>query len=141
MTLRIPEVADRLAGLSMAIAGAEARVTALACPVQPRCRTGRKVAAAIERGERFDAIAACSDSVAIGAMDALHAGQGHRASATVAVAGFDDTARDAALTSVRQDWDLAGRLLAGKMLALLAGEAPISEMLPVELVVRGSTAA
>ncbi len=132
-----PEVADRLAGLSKAIAGGAAQVTVLACPFSRDA--GRVVtAAAIERGDPFDAIAACSDSVAIGAMDALRAA-GLAAPGDVAVAGFDDTARDVPLTSVRQDWDLAGRLLAGKMLALLAGEAPASEMLPVELVVRAST--
>jgi DNA-binding LacI/PurR family transcriptional regulator len=98
------------------------------------------VAAELERGEPFDAVSACSDSVAIGAMDALQAAR-IVIPRDVAVAGFDDTARNVSLTSVRQDWDLAGRMLADKMLGLLAGEDPASELLPVALMVRGSTRA
>jgi DNA-binding LacI/PurR family transcriptional regulator len=133
------EVADRFAGLSRAAAGAGADVIPRPCAFSREA--GRAaVAVQIARGQAFDAIAACSDPVAIGAMEALQSA-GIAVPGDVAVTGFDDTARDSVLTTVRQDWDLAGGLLAGKMLALLAGESPASEMLPVALIVRGSTQA
>jgi len=131
------EVADRFSGLSGAISASGAITRQLACAFSREA--GRAaVAAEIERGEPFDAIAACSDLVALGAMDALEAAK-IIVPRQVAVAGYDDTARESRLTSVRQDWDRAGRLLADKMLSLLAGERPASEKLPVELIVRGST--
>ncbi|HEY2178281.1 MAG TPA: substrate-binding domain-containing protein [Caulobacteraceae bacterium] len=131
------EVADRFAGLEKALAAAGAAARQVPCAFTRDA--GRAVTAdEIARGADFDAIAACCDPAALGAMEALRAA-GIAVPGEVAVAGFDDTATESRLTSVRQDWDLAGRLLAGKMLSLLAGEAPASELLPVALIVRGST--
>jgi DNA-binding LacI/PurR family transcriptional regulator len=131
------EVADRFLGLSHAISGSAASARQISCAFS-REAGHAAVTAEIGRGESFDAIAACSDPVALGAMDALQSAK-ITVPREVAVAGFDDTARESRLTSVRQDWDRAGRLLADKILSLLAGDMPASEKLPVELIVRGST--
>ena len=43
------------------------------------------------------------------------------------------------LTSVRQDWNLAGTMLADMMFGILEGRTVASRKLPVELIVRAST--
>jgi DNA-binding LacI/PurR family transcriptional regulator len=43
-----------------------------------------------------------------------------------------------ALSSVRQDWQAGGSLLAQKMLALIRGEEVASQVLPVSLMVRAT---
>jgi DNA-binding LacI/PurR family transcriptional regulator len=60
----------------------------------------------------------------------------------VSVIGYDDALMAAsfvpALTTVRQDWRGGGALLAEKVLELIAGETPRSQVLPVELRVRAT---
>ena len=131
------EVAERLAGLKAAVAGRNVRVVEAACEFS-RTAASAAVAAELARGTRFDAIMACSDYLALGAMDCLER-SGLKAPGDVAVTGYDDVVGASRLTSVRQDLDFAGQLLARKMLDLLAGRRVKSEMLPVELVVRAST--
>lgn len=86
----------------------------------------------------IDGVAAASDAIAIGAMAAL-AERGRSIPEDVAVVGYDDTGGDVGLTSVRQQWVLAGRTLASKVLQLINGETAESEQLPVELIVRASS--
>ncbi|HEY1880837.1 MAG TPA: substrate-binding domain-containing protein [Caulobacteraceae bacterium] len=131
------EVADRLAGLTGAVRKSAAKVTTRICQFS-REASRAVIAEELDKGWDFDAVAACSDPVALGALDVLESA-GMRAPSDVAVTGFDDAIHDPRLTTVRQDWDLAGRTLAGKMLDLLAGEEATSALLPVELVVRAST--
>jgi DNA-binding LacI/PurR family transcriptional regulator len=91
------------------------------------------------RKVRFDAVFACSDLLAMGAIRAL-AELGRSVPGQVSVVGYDDSPLGATflppLTSVRQDWQEGGMLLARKVLALIQGEPASSEMLPVALVPR-----
>lgn len=88
-----------------------------------------------------DAVFACSDLLAMGALRALQA-HGFSVPSQVAVIGYDDTAVGAGLvpplSSIHQDLYLAGTLLARKLLRLIAGEPEQSEILPTRLVVRGT---
>jgi DNA-binding LacI/PurR family transcriptional regulator len=58
------------------------------------------------------------------------------------VVGYDDMPAGAtflpALSTVRQDWQLGGTLLARKVLRLIGHDDAESESLPVELVIRGT---
>ena len=95
-----------------------------------------------ERGAAFDAVAAASDAMALGVMDALRA-RGRRVPEEIAIVGFDDVeeARFAtpALTTVRQPLREQGELAVEIVLALRRGE-PIAEQitLSTELVTRRS---
>jgi len=87
----------------------------------------------------FDSIFASSDLLAMGAIRALDQ-LGLATPQDVSVIGYDDTPLGAnfmpPLSSVHQDWQEGGTLLARKVLALINGETPNSEMLPAVLVVR-----
>ncbi len=73
------------------------------------------LAEVLARGERFDAVIVAADSVAVGAMQALHRA-GLRVPEDVAVIGFDDEDFAAALpvplTTVHQPRDVGARALA-----------------------------
>jgi DNA-binding LacI/PurR family transcriptional regulator len=131
------EVADRLSGVRAAVAGQGVDVRQVACAF------GREAARAAVKAElaqetRFDAIVGCSDPIALGAIDQLQAA-GLDVPGDVAVTGYDDATREPHLTSVRQDWALAGAILAELMFGLLEGRAVESRKLDVELMIRGST--
>ena len=89
----------------------------------------------------FDGVFAASDAIAMGVIDALR-DHGHAVPEQVSVIGFDDAPGAAlftpAITSVRQDWDRGGRLLAQKILELTSGGKPLSESMSVELKPRNS---
>ena len=93
------------------------------------------------RKVRFDAIFACSDLLAMGAIRATLE-LGHAIPKEVSVVGYDDMPLGASflppLSSVRQDWQEGGILLARKLLALIHGQSAQSEMLPVSLIVRAT---
>ncbi|WP_243050116.1 LacI family DNA-binding transcriptional regulator [Dyella sp. RRB7] len=95
----------------------------------------------VEREVAFDALFACSDLLAMGAIRALGA-LGRSVPGDVSVVGYDDMPLAASflppLSSVRQDWQEGGTLLARKVLALIGDHPAQSEMLPVELVVRAT---
>jgi len=96
----------------------------------------------LARGERFDAVFAASDLIAIGALQALNA-RGLQVPRDVALAGFDDIPMasfvNPPLTTVLQDTQQAGRLLVDALLRLIRGEVVESAMLPVTLKVRRSS--
>ncbi|OYY92067.1 MAG: LacI family transcriptional regulator [Sphingomonas sp. 28-66-16] len=100
------------------------------------------VVALIDRGEAFDAIFAASDTIAIGALQALEE-RGLRVPGDVAVVGFDDIPAAGLthppLTTVAQNYLLAGEVLVDTLLALIRGEPTESATLPVRLVVRRSS--
>ncbi len=131
------EVAERLSGLSAAVAGQGIEVRQLACPFS-REPARAAVAAELAGGAAFDAIVGCSDPIALGAIDALQAA-GLDIPGDVAVTGYDDTTREPHLTSVRQDLGLAGQVMAELMFGLLEGRPVQSRKLDVQLIVRGST--
>lgn len=136
-----PEPAERLAGFSAAFKERQ---------IEPRVvrRTEWTLDAGMHAVEtllseqiHFDAIFACNDLLAMGAVRALTE-RGLRVPDDVSVIGYDDTPLAAAfvppLSSVHQNWREGGALLARKVLALTRGEAPQSETLPSALMVRGT---
>jgi len=96
----------------------------------------------LARGERFDAVCAASDLIAIGAMRALRE-QGLRVPADVAVTGFDDIplagSVSPSLTTVQQDTKQAGSLLVDSLIALIRGEHAEGQTIPTRLVPRDSS--
>jgi DNA-binding LacI/PurR family transcriptional regulator len=95
----------------------------------------------LARHERFDAIVAASDLIAIGALRAL---QEHRIDVpgAVSVVGFDDipaaSLANPPLTTVVQDTRLAGELLVETLLTSIRAEAAVNRTLPTKLIVRKS---
>lgn len=139
-----PEFHDRYRGCDQALREAGAAMDA-ALQIDAESSEDSGYAAArtlLERGNRFDAVFAASDLIAIGAMRAF-AERGLRIPEDVAVIGFDDipAARIAtpALTTVFQDTNRAGELLVDALVGLVNGEAVDSLRLPTSLVVRKST--
>lgn len=100
---------------------------------------GRLLAAGGEAAP--DAVFACNDLLAIGAIQAIRE-HGLQVPDDISVVGYDDTALGAgmvpALSSVHQNLYQGGILLARKMLRLVEGGSERSEVLPTELVVRDS---
>ncbi len=90
---------------------------------------------------RFDAVVACSDLLALQAVQAVRA-SGREVPRDVAVVGYDDmplaTYSDPPLTTVHQPVALAGAELVDALLTLLRGEPAAPRTLPVHLVVRDS---
>jgi LacI family transcriptional regulator len=90
----------------------------------------------------FTAIACANDLLAIGALERL-AARGVRIPDEVSVAGFDDIPTAAMttppLTTVRLPLHEIGRKGAAFAEALVAGDTPTREILPTELILRGST--
>ena len=97
--------------------------------------------ALLGRSVPFDGIVAASDLIALGAIRALLRA-GLAVPRDVSVVGYDDVpfARYSrpALTTVRQDTALAGRLLVSKLLNADPGGELRSERLPTDLVIRES---
>jgi DNA-binding LacI/PurR family transcriptional regulator len=98
----------------------------------------------LQRGEKFDALFAASDLLAIGAMRALN-DAGRRVPDDVAVVGFDDipiaSFANPPLTTVLQDTRAAGEVLVDRLLRQIRGEPSESTMLPARVVVRRSCGA
>lgn len=91
-----------------------------------------------------DGIVAASDLIAFGVLNALH-DAGKAIPADVGVVGFDDipaaTYVRPALTTIRQDTDLAGRTLVQQLLRLINDQPTESVVLEPTLVVRDSSVA
>ena len=94
------------------------------------------------RGHAFDAVFASSDLAALGAMHELQ-DMGRRVPEDVSIVGFDDigAARLATppLTTVAQDAKLGGAALVECLLEMIETGGCRSRLLPVKLVVRGSS--
>lgn len=95
----------------------------------------------LERHADIDAVFACSDVMAIAAIEELRAA-GRSVPQDVAVVGYDDVGiaahTDPPLTTVRQPGPLAGRLLADSLIQQLQTGAVGHVSIPAELVVRES---
>jgi DNA-binding LacI/PurR family transcriptional regulator len=138
-----PEFLDRYRGYSRALESIGAKPNpALQVDAITMEQSGYEAASELcNRGERFDAIFAASDLIAIGALRALQ--ERHiDVPGTVAVVGFDDipaaSLASPPLTSVMQDTTLAGKALVDMLLSSVRGEPVVDQVLPTRLVVRRS---
>ena len=114
----------------------------LAVPAHFEAEAGEAaVDALLARRIAFDGIVAASDLIALGAIRALLR-VGRTVPGDVSVVGYDDISfaryMRPAITTIRQDTALAGRLLLSKLLNSEPGGELRSERLPTDLVVRES---
>ena len=148
--LRVADVADvphpttreRLAGFADAFAEvgvAWPELTILSAPGNTRAAGAAAVRALDALAEPPTAVLACSDVLALGALDALAATGGPRQ--TVSVTGFDDIAEaaSAGLTTVRQPGEEKGRSAAELLFDPPADASAGQILLPTTLVVRASS--
>jgi DNA-binding LacI/PurR family transcriptional regulator len=139
-----PEVAARLEGVRDVLAGSTSSLTGVLPAEFSRAAGAAAIQQARAQGLMFDAVVAASDFIAAGASDAI-IDAGLSVPNDVAIVGFDDIAVASAnrppLTSIRQDWSVAGRLLGEAILAQVEGDTTyvMPGMLPVELIVRESS--
>lgn len=135
------EFAERFEGFVAALAEAGVLATIRTVPALTVSAGADTMQALLRDDPAIDAVFAASDLLAIGAMRTLHE-HGRSVPDAVSVVGFDDTLLGATsvppLSSVHQDFVVAGVLLARKMLALIDGDSAGSEILPTRLVLRGT---
>ncbi len=140
---QLPEVALRLQGYRQALRDAGLQPDPrLELPVPFEIVAARE---ALDRlcanGLPFDGVLACSDLLALQAVQAVRA-SGRQVPRDVAVVGYDDmpvaTYSDPPLTTVHQPVGLAGAELVDALLALLRGDLAPPRTLPVRLMVRDS---
>lgn len=124
--------------------GADARVRVTSAFTET---AGAEAMEAVLAGpERFSAVVAGNDLIALGALDVLR-GAGLRCPEEISMTGFNDMPfvdrLTPPLTTVRLPLEEMGRIAARELLAQLRGEAAVrarrSTLLPVELIVRGTT--
>ncbi len=140
----LPEVGQRWQGhcAALAQAGLQAQQDlALRVPFDT-LQAAQALGELCDRGQRFDAVQACSDLLALTAIQVLRA-RGLRVPQDVAVIGYDDmqvaSLSNPPLSSIHQPVPQAGEVLVESLLALLAGETAPHRTLPVHLVERRST--
>jgi DNA-binding LacI/PurR family transcriptional regulator len=139
-----PEFVERWTGYERALTEAGlSQDRRLMFDAGPSEEAGRSAAMRLlGQGIPFDGIFATSDMVAIGAMRALH-DAGLNIPSDVSIVGFDDIAAarlsEPPLTTISQDTRLAGETLVETLIANIEGRGPESVLLPVRLVVRGSS--
>lgn len=140
----LPEVHQRWLGHRAALAAAGLGATPeleLHVPFDS-VKAAAALQALLESGQRFDAVQACSDVLALTAIQVLRA-RGLRVPQDVAVTGYDDMPLAAlsnpALSTVHQPVPQAGTMLVDSLLALLDGEPGRPQTLGVHLVPRRST--
>jgi len=135
------EIAARQAGFEAALAVHGIKSAELHCKDFTIESGYRAIRSLHKKAARVDAILAGSDLLAMGAVRALTE-MGQRVPEDVSVIGYDDMLLSAAfvppLTTVHQNWDEGGRLLARKAMALIRGETAESEVLPTHLVTRAT---
>jgi len=135
------EIADRLRGFAARIDEAGATLVGQASSRFTREGGYDAARTLLAGGAVFDGVFASSDAIAMGVITCLR-DAGHTVPDDVAVIGFDDAPGAALFTpsvsSIRQDWDRGGKLLAQKILALTKGAKPLSESMPVEIKSRES---
>ena len=140
---KLPEVAQRHQGYREALAAAgmaAAEHLHVAAAFLPQCGA-EAVDELLRRGVPFDAVFACSDLLAMTAINALRR-HGLRVPEDVAVVGYDDIELSSyfhpPLSTVRQPIRAAGQALVAALLALVDGEPAPSRQLATELVVRAT---
>ncbi len=145
-TRRFPELAARYEGYRLALAdfGLEAKAALRVDAENLRNLGFLGIEKLLERGQKFDAVFAVTDAIAI---DAIHALQqnGYDVPGDVAVVGFDDIPLAAhvtpALTTVRQDIRQASEGLVKSIVGLIEGEPIESSLMAPRLIVRQSCGA
>ncbi|WP_426103835.1 LacI family DNA-binding transcriptional regulator [Massilia sp. TSP1-1-2] len=141
--INLPEVAQRYRGYSDALGKHGLQVDPQLCvSVSFLPESGAHAVQEIERRALgYDAIFACSDLLAMTAINALRE-VGKSVPRDVAVVGYDDielsTYFHPPLTTIRQPIRAAGHALVDALLALVDGQAPGSRQLPTELIVRAT---
>lgn len=102
----------------------------------------RQTLALCDGAERFDAIFAASDVLAIAAIHALQS-KGLRVPEDVAVVGYDNIGQAAmispGLTTIDQNIKLGGEILVNTLVDKIAGNPVRATLTPTTLVIRGST--
>jgi DNA-binding LacI/PurR family transcriptional regulator len=106
--------------------------------------SGRAAGLLIAERPDITAVFAANDQMALGLMHALHE-RGLNVPGDISVVGFDDTPESAyfwpSLTTVRQHFDEVGRGALRSLVATIEGQpAPVPRLVPVNLVLRESTA-
>jgi DNA-binding LacI/PurR family transcriptional regulator len=140
----LPEVAMRYEGYSEALASYKLAFDESLTVVAPFTETGGRAAVhkLLQSKVQFDAVFACSDLLAINAINTLRE-EGIHVPHDVSVVGYDDIELakyfHPALTTIRQPLDLAGEALVEALLTRIAGNAAKSVLLPTDLVMREST--
>lgn len=140
----LPEVAQRWAGHCDALARVGLQPDpALLLPVPfDSVQAARTLAALLDGGTRIDAVQACSDLLALTAIQVLRA-RGLQVPVDVAVIGFDDmpvaALANPPLSTIHQPVPQAGAALVESLMALLDGDEPPHRTLPVHLVERRSS--
>ena len=103
----------------------------------------QQVTRLLNEGTLPTAILVANDQMALGALRALSE-YGLPVPGAVSVVGYDDTEDSACftppLTTIKQDFRTLGKISIERLLALIDGEETVSELLPVSLVVRKTTA-
>lgn len=141
--INLPEVAQRYRGYCNALASH-------ALPVDPQLRVSvpfvpeggaHAVAELQRRAVVYDAIFACSDLLAMTAINTLR-DAGRQVPRDIAVVGYDDIALSTyfhpPLSTIRQPIRVAGQALVDSLLALIDGQSPPSRHLPTELIARAT---
>ena len=141
----LPEVAQRYRGYCNALAAHTLPVDPQLCVAAPFVPEGgaEAVHEMARRAVAYDAIFACSDLLAMTAINTLR-GYGRQVPGDIAVVGYDDIALSSyyhpALTTIRQPVRAAGVALVAALMALIDGRPVASQQLPTELIVRATTA-
>ncbi len=143
--INVPEVAQRYRGYCNALA-------AHGLPVDPQLRVSvpfvpdggeQAVREMARRSVAYDGIFACSDLLAMTAINTLRA-MGRKVPRDLGVVGYDDIALcgyyHPPLTTIRQPVRAAGVALVEALLALVDGRPAASSQLPTELIVRATAA-
>lgn len=139
-----PEFVERWTGYQRALAEAGLRHDdRLRMDAAPSEEAGRAAALRLLKQQvPFDGIFATSDLAAIGAMRALH-DAGIDVPGDVSIVGYDDLAAarmaEPAITTIAQDTRAAGETLVETLIAKIEERGPDSVLIPVKLVVRGSS--
>jgi DNA-binding LacI/PurR family transcriptional regulator len=135
------ELAARLSGYRRTIEAAGAQLAAnLTCPFT-FVGGFNAVESLLAKGVQFDGLFCGSDLVAMGAVRSL-TDHGLAVPDDVSVIGYDDTPMAAnfvpPLTSIHQNWREGGILLGEKILSLIDGHQPTSEVMPASISIRTS---
>jgi DNA-binding LacI/PurR family transcriptional regulator len=136
------ELEARLSGFRRTIDAAGARlVTHVSCPFTFAGGFNAVEALLAKDAKPFDGLFCGSDLVAMGAIRSL-TDHGLSVPGDVSVIGYDDTPMAAnfipPLTSIHQNWREGGVLLGEKIIALIDGQQPTSEVLPATITIRTS---